>query len=205
MTVRFVQRRLPAALDAYRDSTGIKARRAIVEELTRGLRRGDNPEAVARRIRRRIRSIATGRAMTIARTELMTAQWEATARDFQRDRAVVEWQWMATGDGRTCIVCRAMHGRRFPKAERLASHPNCRCAMSPVLPGFEAIPPDQTGEAAFRRLPAREKRRILGDARYAAYRRLGSLGAMTTRTRHPVFGPGRAVAPLRSLRESTAA
>jgi len=196
----FRQNRLSSVLDRYRDAAGQKARKAIVDELRRGHAKGDNPRLVARRIHKRVRGVALGRAMTIARTEMMVASWERTAEDFRRDGTVTGWQWMATFDGRTCMICRAMHGTKHPKSERLRSHPNCRCAMVPITLDADAIPASQTGEAAFRRLSAREKRRILGDERYAAYRECGSLGAMVADT-----GTGRAIIPLRRLRRTSAA
>lgn len=190
----FRQDRLSSVLDRYRDAAGTKARKAIVDELRRGHRAGDNPRTVARRIRKRVRGVALGRAMTIARTEMMVASWEATAADFQRDALVTSWQWQATFDGRTCMICRAMHGTIHPKSERLRSHPNCRCAMLPVTPAAQPIAASQTGEAAFKRMSAKQKRAILGDERYAAYRERGSLGSMVADS-----GTGRAIIPLRNL------
>jgi SPP1 gp7 family putative phage head morphogenesis protein len=190
----FRQDRLSTVLDRYRDTTGVKARKAIVDELRKGHRAGDNPRTVARRIRKRVRGVALGRAMTIARTEMMVASWEKTASDFQRDGTVTGWQWQAALDGRTCMICRAMHGTKHPKSERLRSHPNCRCAMVPVTAAGDAIAASQTGEAAFRRMPAKQKRSILGDERYAAYRERGSLGSMVADV-----GTGRAIIPLRNL------
>ena len=196
----FRQDRLSTVLDRYRDATGARGRKAIVDELRKGHRAGTNPRTVARRIHKRVRGVALGRAMTIARTEMMTAAWERTAEDFRRDGTVTGWQWQATFDGRTCMLCRAMHGTKHPKDERLRSHPNCRCAMVPITAAGDAIPERETGEAAFRRLSAREKRRILGDERYAAYKESGSLGAMVTSS-----GTGRAIIPLSRLRRSSAA
>jgi SPP1 gp7 family putative phage head morphogenesis protein len=199
VTFGFRQNRLGRSLDRYRDRAGTRARRAIVEELTRGMKRGDGPDAVARRIRKRVADVALGRAMTIARTEMMTALWERTRTDFTRDPVVTGWQWMARLDGRTCVICRAMHGRRFPKTERIESHPNCRCAMVPMIRDVVAIPESQTGEALFRRLPAREKRRILGAERYAAYRAGVALGDMVERTSSTVYGGGRRIVALSRL------
>ena len=196
----FRQDRLSTVLDRYRDATGTKARKAIVEELRAGHRQGQNPRTVARRIHKRVRNVALGRAMTIARTEMMVASWERTAEDFRRDGSVTGWQWQATFDHRTCIICTAMHGTKHRKDERLRSHPNCRCAMVPFTAAGDAIPESQTGEAAFRRMSAKQKRAALGDERYAAYRRSGSLGSMVADT-----GTGRAIIPLSRLRRTSAA
>lgn len=189
-------RRLDLTLDGYTAAATRSATRQMQDIITKGIKTGTAPAVIARRLSAAVSTVTSGRALSIARTEMMVAQWEATQADFARDGLVQEWQWLAQMGIRTCVVCRAMHGTRHPKAERLESHPNCRCAMAPVVAGVAAIPDALTGEALFKALSWRQQREILGDARYAVYRQTKSLGSMVTRTSDPVYGGSRVLGRL---------
>lgn len=180
--------------DRYTTTATLSAEQKIQDIITKGVKAGTAPATVARRISAAVSTVTSGRAMTIARTEMMVAQWEAARADFARDGLVQEWQWLCRLDGRTCLICRASHGTRHPKSVRLESHPNCRCAMAPIIFGSAPVSDADTGEARFARLSLAEQRRILGPARFAAYQRTGTLSSLLTRT------PGaRHIVPLRSL------
>ncbi len=59
---------------------------------------------------------------------------------FEREAAVTEYEFVCTGDGETCDICRGLSGERFKIAERVPGlnfppmHPWCRCFFDPVIP-----------------------------------------------------------------------
>ncbi len=113
--------------------------------------------------------IGLSRALTIARTETLRAHREATRASYQANKGLVGgWIWHSAADERTCGCCWAMHGTEHSLEEELDGHPNCRCAMVPILPGinFEVKP----GVELFAGLTAEKQIRILGPAKWAAWK-----------------------------------
>ena len=59
---------------------------------------------------------------------------------FEREAAVTEYEFVCTGDGEACDICRGLSGERFKIAERVPGlnfppmHPWCRCFFDPVIP-----------------------------------------------------------------------
>lgn len=59
---------------------------------------------------------------------------------FEREAAVTEYEFVCTGDGETCDICRGLSSERFKIAERVSGlnfppmHPWCRCFFDPVIP-----------------------------------------------------------------------
>lgn len=130
---------------------------------------GVNPQTLSAMIRKK-GGTHLARLITISRTETMRAYRESSLRSYQAHPDVVGgWMWRSALTTRTCPVCWAMHGTEHTTQERMASHPNCRCTMLPLVRGF---PPYKTatGEQAFRGLMVEEQRRILGDAKYNLWR-----------------------------------
>mgnify|MGYP000041387828 CR=1 FL=1 len=107
-------------------------RRAILA----GIAAGRHPSEIAREVRR-ASSVPLARAMRIARTEAQRAFRLATRERFEASTVVKGWIWMAQLDRRTCPACLAMHGTRHPNSELLDGHPNCRCAMVPIVENAE--------------------------------------------------------------------
>ncbi len=52
-----------------------------------------------------------------------------------KDAGIAVIQWWAATDERTCKICGANHGRKYPinKAPNLPCHPGCRCTWLPVI------------------------------------------------------------------------
>ena len=138
---------------------------AVAERLTTALLTGQNPRAAARSVMATGAELTRSRADTIARTELLRAQREATRSRLEDAPGIDEWVWLSAADSRTCAVCWAMHGTRHPVTETLDGHPNCRCTMVPAVPGGSAdkIP---TGDTLLATRPLEEQRRILGPKRH---------------------------------------
>lgn len=145
-----------------------------------GLAAGYNPRKIARQIRDDLNGNLF-RAETIARTETLRSYREASRMGYQEnDDIVTRWRWSAYHGGRTCAVCLAMDGREFDLPTPLGTHPNCRCALLPVMkswaelgftgPGLEEVDYGETGAAWFARQDAATQDGVLGSAKGAAYR-----------------------------------
>ena len=146
-------------------SNGTLITDAVAERLTTALLTGQNPREAARAVMATGAELTRSRADTIARTELLRAQREATRARLEDAPGIDEWVWLSAADSRTCAVCWAMHGTRHPVTDTLDGHPNCRCTMVPAVPGGSAdkIP---TGDELLAKLPDDEARKILGPKRH---------------------------------------
>jgi SPP1 gp7 family putative phage head morphogenesis protein len=157
----------------------------VTRELARGVAMGTNPRVVAARMTTRLEGRfngGAGRALTIARTEMLDATRAAGAMVDQRNSAVLGgWQWVAALDPRTCPSCWAQHGTVHPLDEPGPDdHANGRCARVPVTrswadlgyPGIaepaSAVPDAQ---ATFLDLTAKEQLQVMGPGRLALLRR----------------------------------
>ena len=163
-------------LRALLDQLGPQASQAVRDGLIEGLALGQNPTAIARRIRGDLGG-DLAQALKISRTTVINSYREATLRGYQaNDDLVVGWKWVASKSSRTCIMCLMMDGTIHGLDEHLDDHPNGRCTMIPVLRGQEA-PEWETGETWFEKQAEAMQRGILGNAGYEAYRG----GAVTLR------------------------
>lgn len=109
---------------------------ALKSSLIRAVPSGWGPAAAAAEMLRRTRSSFNGgltRAMTLARTEILTAHRVASQAQNQGNPAVTGWTWQAEYSSRTCAACLAMSGTVHPKEEYGPNgHPNCRCTALPI-------------------------------------------------------------------------
>jgi SPP1 gp7 family putative phage head morphogenesis protein len=153
-------------LVAVLDRVAGAAAQDLVDILTTGVALGQSPNKLAALASRRL-DVDLSRARLIARTETLRAYRTASLSTYQEHGDVVqEWVWHASLDERSCGACWALHGRRFPTSEPMGTHPNCRCAMVPVV---RYGPDIESGVDAFERLDADAKRRVLGPSAYRAY------------------------------------
>lgn len=74
------------------------------------------------------------RADTLARTELCHIQTQAAQQRY-KDYGIKEVEVLVDPDERTCELCKALMGKRFPinGTPPLPVHPNERCALVPVV------------------------------------------------------------------------
>lgn len=140
MQSRFHRSRLESLYDRNLDelrgftaNMGTELKRIIAD----GLLRGTNPKTLASDISKRL-EITRNRARTIARTEVIRANSEATLSTFEQfgERDVqLDAEWVTAGDDRVCPLCEPNEGRIFPVDEArgmIPLHPNCRCDWIPV-------------------------------------------------------------------------
>lgn len=184
------------------------AAQRVRAELIRSVALGRNPRRTAAAIRDSLGGNLT-RALTIARTETISAYRDASLQTYRSTNGVDGWVWDATLDATTCAVCWAMHGTVHPVDEPFDSHPNCRCSPLPLTRpwadlGVRGVPETRfqpvAGETLFARLPATRQREVLGPGKLDLYRagRI-KLGDLVQPTVHPVYGRGLRERPLRDL------
>ncbi|SNR38565.1 minor capsid protein [Blastococcus mobilis] len=166
-----------------RAGEAVTAARDVLRE---AVMRGWAPSKTAAELRR-VTDGAFSNAKTVARTEQLRSYREATRRAYMQNPAVARWQWSSRClPDRTCPMCWAMHGRQFDVTVPMGTHPNCLCAMVPVVPYVDYGP---TGPERFARLTAEQQRNILGPAAYRAY--AGGelqLADLVHEHRHPEWG-----------------
>ncbi|GAP07119.1 phage putative head morphogenesis protein, SPP1 gp7 family [Anaerolinea thermolimosa] len=101
----------------------------ITNTLLEGISLGYAPEKTARLMREDLAGNLS-RALRIARTEQMNTFREVSR--MQMEQAGVDsWEWLAEEDA--CDFCLSQAGKRFPTEQGMETHPNCRCAMLPVI------------------------------------------------------------------------
>jgi hypothetical protein len=121
------------------------------------------------------------RALTVSRTESLDAHRSAAALAHQASADVLTgWKWLATLDTRTCPACWAQSGSEHPLSEPgPLGHQNCRCTRVPQTRswadlGFDSIDEPESvfpdSKARFGSLSDTEQRRILGPARFDAWK-----------------------------------
>lgn len=123
--------------------------------LADGLLAGRNPREIGRELSRSV-GLERGRAVTLARTELMHTFVEAQLDGYERlgvQGVDVMAEWLV--GNRPCPLCSAMSGTvlRIEEARGLLPrHPNCVCCFRSVLSDVEGTPPSaQATRAAIQR------------------------------------------------------
>jgi SPP1 gp7 family putative phage head morphogenesis protein len=187
---------LTMALEQLLQSLPPQTARAVGDALVRGVATGQGPRQIAR-LAREASGLTLARSLTIVRTETLRAYREATRSAYLRNQEVVSgWIWHAALSPRTCALCIAMHGTRHPLSEPLTSHPNCRCAMVPIVPGVTIA----SGADWFAGQPAATQRAILGPAKLRAYQAGDlQLADLVGETRSATWGAGRYEKSLKEL------
>jgi SPP1 gp7 family putative phage head morphogenesis protein len=166
-------------------------RQRVFNALFYGVAAGISNEQIAREIGQAI-GTGTAGAMTIVRTETNRAYREATRKFYQQTDGVTGWRWLAVLDLRTCPICWALHGSIFKTKEKMATHPNCRCTMTPVFKGDEK---QETGPEKFAKLNRAQQMAILGPEKLKLYELGARLSDFHELHKTP-FGFGRRIKPL---------
>jgi len=189
--------RLGVASERFEPLARLAVRQIIEAEIRRGMQGGINPLVIARAIRLKASGVTLTRAMTIARTEMMVASWSTTRDEYARDEVVTGWQWSATRDGKTCPTCTMMDGTIHSNGDRMRSHPNCRCAMLPVVSGRASI--GSTGFSRVARMSKGRQSALLGPSRANYLQAGGDPTALVSTATHPLYGPTPVLTRVRDL------
>jgi len=214
---------LPAAsgstLAQLFDALGINSRQAVVDAIRVGMAEGETVDQLTRRLRgstiRRasyrvvdgkrtyipgqyeggvIEGVTTRQARALARTAVMHVGNQAREALYRENADIIKgYQYIATLDGDTCLVCGADDGRVYkldePRPE-LPRHPSCRCLHLPILKSFRELGLDvdefpegtrasMDGQVAesetyadrLSKMGSEERKAILGPGRAALYDR----------------------------------
>lgn len=110
----------------------------ISRVLAEGLAQGKNPMAIARDITNRVEKIGVTRARMIARTETIAAHADATLNSYEEAGIMgvdVEAEVLITLGACPICVGLSQNGPYTMNEARglLPAHPNCRCALTPVV------------------------------------------------------------------------
>jgi len=109
----------------------------LISGLQTGVALGEAPAKTAKRLRDSINDpvrFGQGRSVMIARTQLARAYDQTSRASYAiaRQNGVVDaWEWQAFSSA--CPICGELDGQVFDIEMDTYRHPNCRCAILPVL------------------------------------------------------------------------
>ena len=113
----------------------------ISRVLADGLARGLGAMDIARGMADRVEKIGMTRARMLARTEVIRSHADASLNVYEQaeaDGINIEAEVSTAQDGKVCEQCKALADNGPYTLEQargmIPAHPNCRCAMIPVLP-----------------------------------------------------------------------
>lgn len=128
-------------------------------QFVNGVIRGDDYHQLARQLREKFTQVSQKNAERLTFTEDTYLSNEAAMQVFEREASVTEYEYVCTGDGETCGICRGLNGERFPISQRMPGtnfppmHPWCRCFFDPVIPSLAILRESKQKEAASREKP----------------------------------------------------
>ncbi|MCE5209845.1 MAG: phage head morphogenesis protein [Chloroflexi bacterium] len=156
-----------------------EAGKLVADGLQNGLLLGWNPKRTADSIREALGG-NLARALRIARTETLRSYREATRQTYQANSDMVKgWRWSSARNERTCAACWVLDGSIHSLDEQMEEHICGRCAMVPITRSWKELGFDMdeiesgqpgTGIEAFEKLPHTEQIKILGPAKFAAWK-----------------------------------
>lgn len=156
---------------------------------------GINPRVIAQRVIAKGLAKGLNHVLLVSRDQGNRA-WRNTAQaQYQRSGVVNEYMRVAARGPRTCVACLALDGAIYKTDQLMPLHPQCRCAIVPIVIGF---PPPKIGRGSdwLATQPIDIQREILGPERYDRYKRGMPLDQMIEVGDHPEWGPTVRIAPL---------
>jgi SPP1 gp7 family putative phage head morphogenesis protein len=170
----------------------------LTTALVDGVALGYNPRKVARNMAEGMTG-TLNRMMTIARTETLRVYNESSRQQYISSGIVTSYTRIAAHDNRTCLHCIVLEGTVYPTNELMPSHPNCRCALLPLVNGAPK-PQWLKGEDWFMAQDSATQESIMGKGRYELWR-TGKIGLAdsTQVVPNPVWGDTLRTVPLREL------
>lgn len=171
----------------------------LTNELIYGLSIGRNPRETARAMMKQGLSQGLNHILLVARDQQIRHYREMTRLQYGRNEAIYGYMRLAARNTRTCLACIALDGSIYPTDAFMELHPQDRCSLIPLVEGFP-LPQWQRGLDWFKTLPDEEKRRMMGNGRFEAYKEgLFSLDQLVTVKSNPVWGPSAQVTSLAEL------
>lgn len=186
-------------LAAILEDASTAGREALRRELITGVALGRNPVEMARRVMRQGLGTTFTRTATIYRTEVLRAYRYTSQRAYQRSNVVTGYRRISAKDARTCVACLMADGNTYPLDHDFDQHPNCRCAMIPIIQNRQL--PIETGKDWFMRQSPEARAAILGRGRYELWTDGDiELSDMITRVESPTWGGALVPTSIEALR-----
>ena len=181
--------------NAYPDAVSA-ATNTLIDATARGI----NPRETADRMMQAAGGTALNRALVIARTEQLRVYREAGRAQYMESGLVRGFRRLATHDRRTCPACLALEGEYYDVEASLRVHPQCRCAMIPVVKGYKDLR-FEYGEPWLRSQPSDVQKSILGKGGYEAWRHGVPLSRFASITPNQPWGDTVRVTPILYLKQ----
>jgi SPP1 gp7 family putative phage head morphogenesis protein len=177
--------KLATWLEGY--STAAKTK--MMKQIKVGVAMGESLPAIGKRMRNVI-SLKRKQAEYIARTAVSSVVHNAREEVYKQNPNIIKnYQWVATLDTRTTLICINLDGQVFPvgKGPKPPAHFNCRSTTVPIVVGWGelgieapppgtrasmngAVPDKVTYKDWFRKQTKATQIKVLGPARYELYK-----------------------------------
>lgn len=110
----------------------------VSSDVEQALIQGTSPEKLAKKVKSDFGSTAY-QAQRVINTEVARATTAAQTESYKASGVVNRVMWDAALEDSTCDECAALDGKIFDidDAPDLPLHPNCRCALIPVIDGWQ--------------------------------------------------------------------
>ena len=169
----------------------------LVNNLNEAIALGYSPRKTAQMM---AQGLAAGldKALVIARTEQQRAYRSAAQAQYVESGVVQQYQRHAAPNERTCLECIALDGKIYPADYDFASHPACRCFMTPIIAGVDN--PSRSTQTWFENQSDAKQREILGAGRYELYKSGTPLDAMVKIKKDDTWGNVISAVPLKDIK-----
>ena len=142
---------------------------AITDELLKGLALGKNPRTTARNMVNDGLTTSLDHALLVTRDQSIRAARLATLQQYQTSGLTTAYMRIAARQRRTCLACLALDGKVYPTNVMMPLHPQCRCALLPILRNRAPLAMS-TGKQWFMEQSADTQRKMLGPGRYGLWK-----------------------------------
>ena len=170
----------------------------LTDALIKGVALGWNPRVTAKEMYGSM-SWNLERAFMVARTEQMRALRSGQLAEYRNSGYAEQYERRASKSTRTCLACLLEDGRIYQMNETMSDHPNGRCMFLVVPPWYKRE--RLTGKEYFLTLQPDEQKMMMGDERFAAWKRgQVQLEHMSRMHTHPIWGEAPEVVPMKELK-----
>jgi 8-oxo-dGTP pyrophosphatase MutT (NUDIX family) len=170
----------------------------ITNELVYGTAKGQNPRKTARSIIENGLAQGLNHMLLVARDQQVRAVRESARQQYAR-AGIEGYRRLAAKQARTCLACLALDGTIWPTSELMALHPQDRCSMLPLVPGFEPVQ-FETGPEWFMKQPASVQKEMMGPGKYELWKAGGfEFDQLATIKPNRTWGPSAQVTTLKDL------
>ncbi len=194
-------------LDRLLERSHPLAKEGIVNEILKNAAAGYSPREIANFAKRNGMSQGLNHLMLVSRDQQIRAYRLAQLQTYERSGIVPYVKRICAKNLRTCVMCLALDGKKYPVGEPLELHPQDRCAFIPVVEGMPEIS-WTTGEQWLKAQPPAVQKQVLGTMRYDAYQRGFSLNEMlgtpdSASQGARTWGPNPTLKPAKKLVDAT--